>query len=429
MSATLTPDIAEVLHEAYARGWTEFARSWSISAHVNLLCTGDGPGSWFTNEGGRTLPEVLCDCRCEVLHGIRSAPVFRRGEILPSCEEWADLVRQIDTGCSRMHELNSVTVDRFRISVGMVRMTRISHTVSLAAQLPSGGLRSCLRVKLCLHSQFPRLHRAWIETRLKRALTRKGNDPEAGIRSLCQTEDQNLFEHATKIGVRDIEIVVVTSPVIETGNDLDFDYAVLDPISMRSIIQSAGRVRRHRPAVGDHPNVLILGRSPIAMQSGKLSRLGVETEPADETMVARVSLLECFEDRLLRDLAGDETFSHITAKTMISGEGNVPLRDAEACLRKRMISTDEAQPLGKYLLHLNARLNLTMTRSRKFRRSITRDILYLKIGDDLKDAGNCSPGGSSGYSVSWLRQWTAFPCRAMLMATRGLYPSAAMVWR
>ena len=43
--------------------------------------------------------------------------------------------------------------------------------------------------------------------------------------------------------------------------------------------------------------------------------------------------------------------------------------------------------------------------------------------------GNCSPGGSSGYSVSWLRQWTAFPCRAMLMATRGLYPSAAMVWR
>ena len=42
---------------------------------------------------------------------------------------------------------------------------------------------------------------------------------------------------------------------------------------------------------------------------------------------------------------------------------------------------------------------------------------------------NCSPGGSSGYSVSWLRQWTAFPCRAMLMATRGLYPSAAMVWR
>ena len=46
-----------------------------------------------------------------------------------------------------------------------------------------------------------------------------------------------------------------------------------------------------------------------------------------------------------------------------------------------------------------------------------------------KSWGNCSPGSSSGYSVPWLRQWTAFPCRAMVMAIRGLYPSAAMVWR
>ena len=42
---------------------------------------------------------------------------------------------------------------------------------------------------------------------------------------------------------------------------------------------------------------------------------------------------------------------------------------------------------------------------------------------------NCSPGGSTVYSVSWLRQSTALPCRAMVIATKGLYPSAAMVWR
>ena len=33
---------------------------------------------------------------------------------------------------------------------------------------------------------------------------------------------------------------------------------------------------------------------------------------------------------------------------------------------------------------------------------------------------NCSPGGSTGYSLSWLRQSTAFPCRAMVVATSGL---------
>ena len=41
-------------------------------------------------------------------------------------------------------------------------------------------------------------------------------------------------------------------------------------------------------------------------------------------------------------------------------------------------------------------------------------------GRKLKEEGNCSPGGSAGYSVSRLRQSTAFPCRAMVMATKGL---------
>ena len=38
----------------------------------------------------------------------------------------------------------------------------------------------------------------------------------------------------------------------------------------------------------------------------------------------------------------------------------------------------------------------------------------------LKEIGNCSPGGSTGYSLSWLRQSTAFPCRAMVVAVSGL---------
>ena len=54
---------------------------------------------------------------------------------------------------------------------------------------------------------------------------------------------------------------------------------------------------------------------------------------------------------------------------------------------------------------------------------------YKEAGPQLLLQGNCSPGGSTVYSVSWLRQSTALPCRAMVIATKGLYPSAAMVWR
>ena len=387
MSATLTPDIAKALHLAYDYGWKDHARANGVSEHVNLLLCGDTPDSVFTNSGGEGLIDLLDNCRASILAGIHAAPAPRRGEILPPCDDWAELVEQIDQGCSRLHDVNAVEVERFRVSVGIVRMTRIAHTTALAVRMRSGNLGDRLRVLVCLHSQMPRLHRACIERRLKCALTRKGADPEAGLRSLCHAE--SVFGRADKVGVKEIEIVVVTSPVIETGNDLDFDYAILDPISTRSIIQTAGRVRRHRPAEGKHPNVLILGRSPIAMRGGKLSKPGVETCPNRETLVSAVECLKDFEKRLFRELAGEEDFSRISAAPILrcnSNDAPFPLRDAEAHLREQMLSTDERAPLGRYLRQPNARWNLRMTRTRKFRRSETHEILFCQNGDNLDEA-------------------------------------------
>lgn len=383
MSATLTPDIAEALYIAYQKGWENFASSRSISKHVNLLCAGDAPGSCFTNEGGRHISDVLKLCRDEIIKGISASPALRRGEILPVVDSWNELVQQVDDGCRRMHDINAESIGGFNISVGLVKMTRISHTTAMACRLPPGDESGRFRVVICLHAAFPRLHRSWIETKLKRALTRKGSDPDRGVMDLCIS--QNIFKRAEALKRRDIEIIVVASPVIETGNDLDFDYAILDPISMRSIIQASGRVRRHRPAKGSEPNILIFGRSPVAMQGGTLSQPGVETQPAAETKVVRVSL-DDFKGRHVTDLCGDETFATISAASLISGVGMVPLRDAEATLRGRMINPEPSAPLGKYVTQIRSRLTLAPTRKRKFRRSDTRSIDYMLIGDKLSDA-------------------------------------------
>ncbi|WP_353349063.1 hypothetical protein [Aquicoccus sp. SU-CL01552] len=182
---------------------------------MNLLVTGDAPGSCKTNAEGDSLTEIFTASTGVTLEALAAAEPARRAEIMPPCH--------------RLHELNAVDIGEFKVSFGMIRMTRISHTAALAAQLRSGKVDGRLRITLCLHSQFPRLHRSWIEAQLKRALTRKGEDPEAGLRSLCHAE--GIFEKASRAGVREIEIVLVTSPVIETGNDLDFDWAILDPIS------------------------------------------------------------------------------------------------------------------------------------------------------------------------------------------------------
>lgn len=384
MSATLTPDIAGALHQVYCKGWSDHARASGAVDHVNLLLCGDAPGSVFTNSQDAALPALLDQCRAAILEGIRAAAPMRRADILPPCEEWRELVTQVNEGCSRLHDLNAVEIDGYRVSIGMVRMTRISHTTALAVQMDSGDLGGRLRLLVCLHAQMPRLHRGYIESRLKRALTRKGDDPESGVRALCLSED--VFRRADMIGARDIEIVVVTTPVIETGNDVDFDWAILDPISTRSIIQSAGRVRRHRRATGDQLNILILGRSPVAMQQGSLALPGVETEPSKITLVPPSECLKGFPGRHFSDLAGQADFSTITAEPLLSDSIDFPLRDAEASLRKKMISTERRDPLGKYLDSPNCRWTLRMTQSRKFRRSEMREILYCKIGDSLAEA-------------------------------------------
>lgn len=385
MSATLTPDIAEAFHTAYAAGWSDHARATGMADHVNLLICGDAPRSVFTNQDGQDPMRLLAQCRASIIEGIHSAKPLRRAQILPPCDEWQALVDQVDKGCSRLHDLNAVKIDGYRVSVGMVRMTRISHTTALAVQMRSGDLGDRIRLLVCLHSQMPRLHRAYIETRLKRALTRKcRTDPNNGVRSLCIAEQ--VFARADDAGTREIEILVVTTPVIETGNDVDFDWAILDPISTRSIIQSAGRVCRHREAMGDHLNVYILGRSPVAMQGGgELTMPGVETRPAPETKVPRESLRD-FEGRYFADLAGEVSFDTITAEPLLRDDLEFPLRDAEARLRRKMISIDQRDPLGRYIFCPNARWNMTMTRSRKFRRSDTREIEFVKLGDSLSDA-------------------------------------------
>lgn len=375
MSATLTADVASALHAAYREGWRIHAAATGIADHVNVLCSGDAAGSCTTNASGEAFSAVCDACREVVLAALGTHLARRRGRILHPCDSWPDLVEQIDAACDELHDATAAEIDGLRASIGFVRMTRIAHTAALAVQLPAGPRDGRLRVKLCLHSQFPRLHRAWIESELKRALTRKGTNPEAGLRVLF--ERQELIQKARSLGCGHLEIVVVTSPVIETGNDLDFDWAILDPSSMRAVVQAAGRTWRHRLYQADKPNVLILGRSPIVMVAGKLVQPGVETKPDDETKVERV-LLDQFEGRLFADLAGRETFERIDAGAVLR-EDDIPLRQAEAKLRGRMIQVKgEEAPLGCFLRHTTARLNLRMTRSRMFRRSASRDLLYLQ---------------------------------------------------
>ncbi|EER62397.1 CRISPR-associated helicase Cas3 family protein [Acidovorax delafieldii 2AN] len=119
------------------------------------------------------------------------------------------------------------------------------------------ALQGQVRIHLCVyHSQFPLLLRSAIEQQLDTLLNRRGTPashdlalrrPALRVLIDAHPEPHHLF-------------IVLGSPVTEVGRDHDYDYdwAVVEPSSMRSLIQLAGRVRRHRPGAVGGVNMVVL---------------------------------------------------------------------------------------------------------------------------------------------------------------------------
>jgi CRISPR-associated endonuclease/helicase Cas3 len=105
-------------------------------------------------------------------------------------------------------------------------------------------------VHLCTyHSQFPLLIRSAIEHQLDQTLNRRQPDAVFALPDIRK----RLDEHPES----DHLFIVLGSPVTEVGRDHDYDWAVVEPSSMRSLIQLAGRVRRHREGECSTPNIRV----------------------------------------------------------------------------------------------------------------------------------------------------------------------------
>ena len=138
-----------------------------------------------------------------------------------------------------------------RVSFGLVRMANIGPLYDVALGLFRIGAPPGVHIHLCVyHSQFPLFLRSGIEHRLDSVLDRR--------RPLSVFERPDVRAALDAESAEDQVFVVLASPVAEVGRDHDYDWAVVEPSSMRSLIQLAGRVWRHRrDKVPDCPNLLI----------------------------------------------------------------------------------------------------------------------------------------------------------------------------
>ena len=252
-SATLPPALVQGMFDAYRNGRSLYARN-----------RGERPG---------VMPAISCawvdefdqrrqDCTdttsfaqghlafAQQRHTeLGNALVRRRAELLPLAlggksldearESFAHLVRDAAMRLhSQHHDIDPASGKR--VSFGLVRMANIEPLYDVALALYRLGAPEGMRIHLCVyHSQYPLLIRSAIEHQLDQTLDRR--DAQAvflrpAMRQLLDAHDEP-----------DQVFVVLGSPVTEVGRDHDYDWAVVEPSSMRSLIQLAGRVWRHRP--------------------------------------------------------------------------------------------------------------------------------------------------------------------------------------
>ncbi|SAK69407.1 CRISPR-associated nuclease/helicase Cas3 subtype I-F/YPEST [Caballeronia calidae] len=142
-----------------------------------------------------------------------------------------------------------------RVSLGLIRMANIGPLFDVArAMYRQGAPVRDVRVHLCVyHSHFPLLARSHIEQQLDGAFDRRsavdGHDPALGHASVRALLDAYPEPHHM--------FIVLASPVCEVGRDWDADWAVVEPSSIRSLIQLAGRVRRHRAGAVARANIAV----------------------------------------------------------------------------------------------------------------------------------------------------------------------------
>ncbi len=147
-----------------------------------------------------------------------------------------------------------------RVSFGVIRVANISPCVELTRYLLNSDYPKDTQVRVMpYHSQQVLLLRHEQERHLDEVLKRKEKRGEPQI-ALSNSIIREHLVKCVQVGshIKNLLFILVATPVEEVGRDHDFDWAVIEPSSYRSIIQLAGRVKRHRTEEVESANIGIM---------------------------------------------------------------------------------------------------------------------------------------------------------------------------
>lgn len=268
-SASMPPSLVQGMARAYCKGYEIYqsffqtqrplAFGWCDEFHSDTIRVPDG--------SDQSLQRFMAGHNAFVKKRVKellSQPVLRKAEIWPVSQEAlkahdcrAYLQGYLDA-CCKLHERHNLPYKDTgkRWSIGCIRVSQITFGAILMHYFSHAELQDDTEIRLLLyHSNQTVLLRHEEEHYLDKVLRRK---PTAGKKELPNSPDMcRMIESST---AKNILFILVATPVEEVGRDHDFDWAVIEPNSFRSLIQMAGRVVRHRLLFGnlDVPNIIIM---------------------------------------------------------------------------------------------------------------------------------------------------------------------------
>ena len=285
-SATIPPDMAEGYFKAYRDGWQLYCKTRTASKTIGCAWIDEFNTHTASNDAATT-PEAIKHYReCHEkfinkrVNKLNQQPAKRKVDIAPcqviideyqgQSHQQKDVIENkqqayfhvIAKSILEKHSAHNFQDKKtqLQISFGVVRVANISPCIALTEFLLTRDWPSDTEVRvMAYHSQQVLLMRSLQERHLDQVLKRKeklGEQPKplgnTVIRGHLDSIDKNNSD------IKNVLFILVATPVEEVGRDHDFDWAVIEPSSYRSIVQLAGRVKRHRAGGVELPNISVL---------------------------------------------------------------------------------------------------------------------------------------------------------------------------
>jgi CRISPR-associated endonuclease/helicase Cas3 len=298
-SATLPPSLISALYDAYVAGRKNFNQAnFPHDKYNGVVC------GWF--DENKSTVETIANKNTFKVNNEKfvatrlkkltaNTTVLRKGKIVnieikeqdestllptklfsqsePNLPVYQGVAEVIHQQIHELHQAHHVTHSSGKkVSIGVVRMANINPMVAVAKLLLAIPALDNYQLHYCIyHSQFPLALRSYKESRLDKALTRYDSEqlwqqPEIAKALKTSAAENNIF-------------IVLGTSVVEVGRDHDYDWAIAEPSSLRSIIQLAGRIQRHRQQPPESANLVVLNQNIRALKGEKVAycKPGFET--------------------------------------------------------------------------------------------------------------------------------------------------------